>query len=57
MRISAAGPVEKGASAGYAPPPCPARWPFLLPFIDRMDRVDLRTVTLTIPPQEVITRD
>lgn len=30
---------------------------FLLPFIDRMVRVDLRTVTLTIPPQEVITRD
>jgi regulator of protease activity HflC (stomatin/prohibitin superfamily) len=30
---------------------------FLLPFVDRMERVDLRTVTLTIPPQEVITRD
>jgi regulator of protease activity HflC (stomatin/prohibitin superfamily) len=30
---------------------------FLLPFIDRLIRVDLRTVTLTIPPQEVITRD
>jgi len=30
---------------------------FLLPFVDRMIRVDLRTVTLTIPPQEVITRD
>jgi regulator of protease activity HflC (stomatin/prohibitin superfamily) len=29
----------------------------LLPLIDRMVRVDLRTVTLTIPPQEVITRD
>jgi regulator of protease activity HflC (stomatin/prohibitin superfamily) len=29
----------------------------LLPFVDRMVRVDLRTVTLTIPPQEVITRD
>ena len=29
----------------------------LLPFVDRMIRVDLRTVTLTIPPQEVITRD
>jgi len=24
---------------------------FLLPFVDRMIRVDLRTVTLTIPPQ------
>jgi len=30
---------------------------FLIPFIDRMVRVELRTVTLTIPPQEVITRD
>jgi regulator of protease activity HflC (stomatin/prohibitin superfamily) len=29
----------------------------LIPFVDRMERVDLRTVTLTIPPQEVITRD
>jgi regulator of protease activity HflC (stomatin/prohibitin superfamily) len=30
---------------------------FLRPFADRLIRVDLRTVTLTIPPQEVITRD
>jgi regulator of protease activity HflC (stomatin/prohibitin superfamily) len=30
---------------------------FLIPMIDRMVRVDLRTVTLSIPPQEVITRD
>ena len=29
----------------------------MLPFLDRMVRVDLRVVTLTIPPQEVITRD
>jgi regulator of protease activity HflC (stomatin/prohibitin superfamily) len=29
----------------------------LIPFVDRMVRVDLRTITLTIPPQEVITRD
>jgi regulator of protease activity HflC (stomatin/prohibitin superfamily) len=29
----------------------------LIPMIDRMVRVDLRTVTLNIPPQEVITRD
>jgi regulator of protease activity HflC (stomatin/prohibitin superfamily) len=29
----------------------------LVPIIDRMVRVDLRTVTLNIPPQEVITRD
>ncbi len=29
----------------------------LIPGIDRMVKVDLRTVTLNIPPQEVITRD
>jgi regulator of protease activity HflC (stomatin/prohibitin superfamily) len=29
----------------------------LIPLVDRMVKVDLRTVTLTIPPQEVITRD
>ena len=29
----------------------------LIPGIDRMERVSLRTVTLTIPPQDVITRD
>src|SRR5690349_25153128 len=30
---------------------------FLIPLVDRMIRVDQRLVTLTIPPQEVITRD
>ena len=29
----------------------------LIPLIDRMVKVDLRTVTLNVPPQEVITRD
>jgi len=29
----------------------------LIPLVDRMVRVDLHTVTLTIPPQEIITRD
>src|ERR1035437_2814882 len=29
----------------------------LIPFLDRMVRVSLRTVTQQIPPQEVITRD
>ncbi len=29
----------------------------LIPVIDKMVRVDLRTITLNIPPQEVITRD
>jgi regulator of protease activity HflC (stomatin/prohibitin superfamily) len=30
---------------------------FLIPFVDRMVRIDLRTITLTVPPQEVITKD
>ncbi|TRY18261.1 slipin family protein [Tessaracoccus rhinocerotis] len=30
---------------------------FMFPFLDKMVRVDLRVVTLTIPPQEVITKD
>jgi regulator of protease activity HflC (stomatin/prohibitin superfamily) len=29
----------------------------LIPVIDRMVRVDLRTITLNVPPQEIITRD
>jgi regulator of protease activity HflC (stomatin/prohibitin superfamily) len=29
----------------------------ILPLVDRMVKIDLRTVTLEIPPQEVITRD
>jgi regulator of protease activity HflC (stomatin/prohibitin superfamily) len=29
----------------------------LIPIVDRMVKVDLRTITLTIPPQEIITKD
>jgi regulator of protease activity HflC (stomatin/prohibitin superfamily) len=29
----------------------------LLPLIDRMVKIDLRTVTMEVPPQEIITRD
>src|SRR4051812_45106022 len=29
----------------------------LIPFVDRMVRISLRTVTLKIPPQDLITRD
>src|SRR4051794_23767957 len=29
----------------------------LIPAVDRMVRVDLRTVTMDVPPQDVITRD
>ncbi|HRK09217.1 MAG TPA: slipin family protein [Pseudobdellovibrionaceae bacterium] len=30
---------------------------FVIPFIDRLYRVDLRTVTMDVPPQDVITQD
>ena len=30
---------------------------FLIPFVDRMVKIDLRTVTMEVPPQEIITRD
>src|SRR5579859_2344367 len=30
---------------------------FLIPIVDRIVKVDMRTITLTIPPQEVITKD
>src|SRR5665647_156388 len=29
----------------------------IIPFVDKMIKVDLRTVTLDVPPQDVITRD
>ena len=29
----------------------------LIPIVDKMVKVDLRTITLTVPPQEVITKD
>jgi regulator of protease activity HflC (stomatin/prohibitin superfamily) len=38
----------------------PVRGPglaLLIPGVDRMVRVDLRTVTMTVPPQDLITRD
>ena len=30
---------------------------YVIPFIERMQRVELRTVTMDVPPQDVITRD
>jgi len=39
-----------------SPPKGPGLF-LLIPVIDKMVRVDLRTVTLNVPPQEVITRD
>jgi regulator of protease activity HflC (stomatin/prohibitin superfamily) len=40
----------------HSPPKCPGLF-LLIPVVDKMVRVDLRTVTLNIPPQEVITKD
>ena len=39
-----------------SPPKGPGLF-LLIPVVDKMVRVDLRTVTLNIPPQEVITKD
>ncbi|MBC7343822.1 MAG: slipin family protein [Clostridia bacterium] len=30
---------------------------FVIPFVDKMVKVDLRTITMDVPPQEVITKD
>lgn len=30
---------------------------FIVPGVDKLERIDLRVVTLTIPPQEIITKD
>src|SRR5947207_10362079 len=38
-------------------PPKGPRLFLLIPIVDRMVKVDLRTITLNIPPQEVITKD
>ncbi|BBY98247.1 slipin family protein [Mycolicibacterium fallax] len=43
--------------AGHLRPVCGPGLVFLFPLLDRIERVDLRVVTLTIPPQEVITKD
>src|SRR5262245_53150915 len=39
-----------------APPKGPGLF-LLIPVVDRMVKVDLRTITLNVPPQEVITKD
>jgi regulator of protease activity HflC (stomatin/prohibitin superfamily) len=39
------------------PEPKGAGLQYIIPIVDRMVRVDLRTVTLNVPPQEVITKD
>jgi regulator of protease activity HflC (stomatin/prohibitin superfamily) len=30
---------------------------YVIPFVERMERVDLRTITMDVPPQDVITKD
>jgi regulator of protease activity HflC (stomatin/prohibitin superfamily) len=46
FRVGRLLPAPKGAGLQY-----------IIPIVDRMVRVDLRTVTLNVPPQEVITKD
>ncbi len=41
----------------YAAPPKGPGLFFIIPFVDQLIRVDLRTVTLDVPSQEAITRD
>ena len=59
--LSVQGPARVRARRHLPPRPADrAKGPgliLLIPLIDRMVKVDLRTVTLNIPPQEVITRD
>ncbi len=30
---------------------------YVIPWVEKMRRIDLRTVTMDVPPQDVITRD
>ena len=58
--VAAGGARVRARGRVPARPSAPVRGPglvALVPLVDRMVRVDLRTVTLTVPPQEVITRD
>jgi len=50
---------ERGVAfrMGRARPLCGPGLVYLIPLVDKMIRVDQRVVTLTIPPQEIITRD
>jgi regulator of protease activity HflC (stomatin/prohibitin superfamily) len=51
---------ERGVIFRFGRLNSPPRGPglfFLIPIVDKMVRVDLRTVTLNVPPQEVITKD
>ena len=63
LLLSAAIRVARSTSRGdlrlgrlKSPPKGPGLF-LLIPIIDKMVRVDLRTVTLNVPPQEVITKD
>ena len=49
--------ARRGVPAGTVEGPLGPGVRVLLPGLDKLVRVDLRVVTLTIPPQEVITRD
>src|SRR6266571_6028742 len=30
---------------------------YVIPFVERMQRIELRTITMDVPPQDVITKD
>src|SRR5436853_5450765 len=58
--IKVAREYERGVVFRLGPPFPNPKGPglfLLIPIVDRMVKVDLRTITLQIPPQEVITRD
>ena len=58
--IKVAREYERGVIFRPRPPAARPKGPglfFLIPIIDRMVKVDLRTITLNVPPQEVITKD
>src|SRR5204863_5505822 len=58
--VKVAREYERGVIFRLGRLPHPPKGPglfLLIPIIDRMVRVDLRTITLNIPPQEVITKD
>jgi regulator of protease activity HflC (stomatin/prohibitin superfamily) len=42
---------------GIAHPPRGPGVVFIIPFLERMVRIDMRTVTFDVPPQDIITRD
>ena len=60
MAVKVAREYERGVDLPARPPPPGTEGPglfLLIPIVDKMVKVDLRTITLNVPPQEVITKD